>query len=227
MQLLLAIGLTLSLIVITSCTTQSEKAAGIEGAEDTDSLMVVDCLLPGQVRQLGSRARYVTPRRPVKTTSSDCGIRGGEFTAYDRADYATSLKIWLPQAQAGDAEAQAYVGEIFEKGLGVPADYQAAAVWYEKAAAQNLPRAQINLANLYEKGLGVEKDTIMALNLYRRAAGLSGDSLQYASTILASNQLKNSLQEQQQIITDLQQEKQVLRSRQQILQEKNRELAQI
>ena len=30
-----------------------------------DKLMVVDCLLPGQVRKLGGKRTYVTPRRPV------------------------------------------------------------------------------------------------------------------------------------------------------------------
>ncbi|HAG95748.1 MAG TPA: hypothetical protein DCL78_16630, partial [Gammaproteobacteria bacterium] len=89
----------------------------------------------------------------------------------------------LPVAQSGDAEAQTYVGEIYEKGLGLKPDYQAASVWYEKAAKQNFSRALINLGNLYEKGLGVAQDKAMALNLYRQAAGLQSDDLLYASTV--------------------------------------------
>lgn len=137
-----------------------------------DELMVVDCLLPGQVRQLGRMKSFLTARRPIKTTAADCEIRGGEYVAYDRASYGSALKIWLPLAEAGEAEAQTNVGEIFEKGLGVPPDYEAAALWYRRAAEQGASRAAINLGNLYERGLGVPRDPIQALNWYRRASGL-------------------------------------------------------
>src|SRR5690606_35347632 len=92
-------------------------------------LQVVDCLLPGQVRRLGSSS-YVAPRRPVHTTAADCRIRGGEYVEYDRADYRTALNVWMPAAEAGDPEAQANVGEIFERGLGGEPNYEAAAIWY-------------------------------------------------------------------------------------------------
>ncbi len=80
--------------------------------------------------------------------------------------------MWLPAAEAGDPEAQTYVGEIFEKGLAATPDYEAAATWYEKAAEQGHSRAQINLGHLYEKGLGVPLDPEVALQWYRRAAGI-------------------------------------------------------
>ena len=48
-------------------------------ARDADGLLVIDCLLPGQVRRLGSQLTYLTPRRPVKTSARDCEIRGGEY----------------------------------------------------------------------------------------------------------------------------------------------------
>jgi TPR repeat protein len=137
---------------------------------------VVDCLLPGQVRKLGGQMTYLSPRRPAKTTAVDCEIRGGEYVAYDRANYATSLAGWMPQAEGGDAQAQVYVGEIFEKGLGREPDYATAAAWYEKAAAQKYARGQMNLAYLYEHGLGVAKDPLKALNLYREASGNTDDA---------------------------------------------------
>lgn len=151
--------------------------------EDADKLLTVDCLLPPQVRKLGSNFTYAAARRPVKTSAADCEIRGGEYVAYDRADYRTALKVWLPQAQAGDPEAQNYVGQIYEKGLGLPADHKTAAHWYQLAAEQDYSEAQINLGYLYEKGLGVEKDSAVALNWYRKASGIEDDSLQFASTV--------------------------------------------
>ncbi len=174
-----------SVVMLAACASQPEKggtAAATGGVKNADDLLVVDCLLPGQVRKLGAASTYLTARRPIKTTAVDCEIRGGEYVAFDRADYATALKIWLPIANGGDPEAQTYVGEIFEKGLGIQPDYAAASTWYQKAAAQNYSRAQINLGNLYEKGLGVPMDKAMALNWYRRASGINNDQIAYSST---------------------------------------------
>ena len=144
----------------------------VTATSEADDLLVVDCLLPGQIRQLG-RKTYLAARRPVKTTARDCQIRGGEYVAFDRASYATALNVWLPRAKDGDAEAMVNVGEIYEKGLGLSPDYQAAAHWYRKAAEAGNSSAQINLGHLYETGLGVGKDPAEALRWYRRASGLS------------------------------------------------------
>ncbi|HFE38245.1 MAG TPA: hypothetical protein ENK06_07505 [Gammaproteobacteria bacterium] len=164
--------------------------------DNVDKLYVVDCLLPGQVRALGRAANYITPRRPIKTSAIDCEIRGGEYVAFDRADYATALKIWLPQAKAGDPAAQTNVGEIYEKGMGVEPDYDFAAVWYKKAAKQGYSRAQINLGYLYEKGLGVEQNVATAMNWYRKASGLP-DEVAYISSVelSAKNEELASLKE--------------------------------
>jgi TPR repeat protein len=138
-----------------------------------DRLLVVDCLLPGQVRRLGTRMTYLTARRPAKLNAEECALRGGEYVMYDRADLATALSAWLPLAEGGDREAQTYVGEIYERGVGgEPPRYAQAALWYRKAADQGHPRAMINLGFLHEKGLGVARDPAAALALYRRAAGL-------------------------------------------------------
>jgi uncharacterized protein len=151
-------------------------------AASVDDLYIVDCLLTGQVRRLGGTT-FLTPRRAIRTTVQDCRIRGGEYVAYDRADYRTALNVWLGQAEAGDREAQNYVGEIFEKGLGTEPDYVSAAAWYRRAADQGYARAQINLGFLYEQGLGVQQDRARALNLYRQASGAVEDPLVYRSDV--------------------------------------------
>ncbi len=162
--------------LLAGCSQTPRLSAGAPEIRDASDLYVVDCLLPGQVRQLGA-TQYMSARRPVRTTAQDCRIRGGEYVAYDRADYRTALNVWLPQAELGDAEAQNYVGEIFEKGLGQAPDYKSALHWYKKAAAQGNQRAQINLGYLHEKGLGVNPDIATALNWYRKASGLDQDEL--------------------------------------------------
>ena len=180
--------LAISTVLLASCAHEASKeemAKATEGfsIQDTNKLFVVDCLLPGQVRKLGSQMTYLSARRPIRTTAADCEVRGGEYVAYDRANYASALKIWLPKAQEGDAAAQLYVGEIFEKGLGEQTDYQAAAQWYEKAANQGNFQAQLNLGHLYEKGLGVPQNKETALRWYRKSAGLDEVGLQFTPAI--------------------------------------------
>jgi len=101
-----------------------------------------------------------------------CAIRGGEYVEYDRADYNTAREVWFAAASGGDATAQNYLGEIYEKGLGTPPDYAEARRWYELSANQGHTSAQFNLGKLYETGLGVPVDGEQALYWYRRAAGL-------------------------------------------------------
>jgi hypothetical protein len=78
-------------------------------------MLIVDCLLPGQIRSLGRQATFMSARRPIRTSQADCQIRGGEFVSYDRANYQTALKVWLDQAMAGSAEAQNNVGESIRR----------------------------------------------------------------------------------------------------------------
>jgi hypothetical protein len=151
------------------------------------ALQVVDCLLPGQVRVVGGRT-YLTPRRPTRTTAADCAARGGEYLAYDRADYRSALAVWLPAAEEGDADAQMLVGEIYEHGIGGEPNYVAAAEWYLRAAEQGNARAQFNLGTLHEQGLGVPVDRLQALNWYRRASGLAEDSLLFTSAAAAERE---------------------------------------
>ncbi len=173
------------LVFYGGCATQpTTPDASVSKADgNPNRLMVVDCLLPSKVQQLGQKLTYLAPRRAIKTTAVDCEIRGGEYVAYDRSNYATALKIWLPQAQEGDPAAQAYVGEIYEKGLGIQADYALAMRWYRKAAAQGYSRAMINLGYLYESGLGVPVDLTQAMNWYRKASGLTDAELEYVSSV--------------------------------------------
>ncbi len=186
------LSLSICSLLTLSCTQQASLPGGASAVAD---LQVVDCLLPGQTRRLGSSI-YQTPRRPALTTAADCRIRGGEYAEYDRADYKTALAVWMPTAEQGDAEAQTNVGEIFERGLGGEPNYEAAVIWYQRAADQGNARAQFNLGTLYEQGLGVEKDQLKALNLYRQAWGLPADNVMFESAASEAQQaLRDQLQQ--------------------------------
>lgn len=194
----------------------AQKVLAEAGTLKVGQLMVVDCLLPGQVRQMGSKLTYLTPRRPIKTAASDCEIRGGEYVSFDRSNYATALKIWLPQAKEGNAEAQTYVGEIYEKGLGIEADYKIAAEWYRRAAEQGHSRAQINLGYLFEGGLGVKRDLTTAMNWYRKASGLTDGDVEFVSSIEAANRKAQVVQHEELIAENEQLKSELEQTRQQL-----------
>jgi uncharacterized protein len=90
--------------------------------------------------------------------------------AYQRGDYATSLRLTRSLAEQGNAWAQAQLGSMYDNGQGVPQDYAAAAGWYRKAAEQGNFVAQHNLGLMYEDGHGVAPDYAAAVSWYRKAA---------------------------------------------------------
>lgn len=210
-RLLARLSIAGALLLLIACSenhaeSSSDVTASAASAASADDLLPVDCLLPGQIRQLGQQATYVTRPRPIKTSAQDCRIRGGEYVAYDRADYATALKVWLPRAQEGDAEAQNNVGDIYQKGSGLAPDYTLAAAWYQKAADQGYSPAEINLGLLYEKGLGVPRDQLKALDWYRKASGLQEGQIQLASASTNAGdveELTRALSREKQESTDL------------------------
>jgi hypothetical protein len=214
-----------ALVAVTAGLPTEAPHAAVRNAED---LMIVDCLLPGQIRSLGMQATYLSARRPVRTTQADCQIRGGEYVSFDRANYQTALKVWMDQAMIGSAEAQNNVGEIYSKGLGTEPDYGMAFQWFKKAADQGYGRAKINLGYLYEQGLGVSQDTAQALNLYREASGIK-DELLYASNVEVQfkardqqiSQLQGQVQSEQANSAELREQ---VRQLQQQLQERRRAL---
>lgn len=179
-KLIAVVAPAVLVVASAAAPTEAERAAATKGMVKRSDLEIVDCLLPGQVRQLGNSS-FLTQRRPIRTTVSECSVRGGEYVAYDRADLKSALRIWMQAAEGGDLEAQTNVGEIYERGMGVAPDYSAAATWYQKAADKGYSRAIFNLGTLYEQGLGVEKDGLKALNLYRQAWGVPEDSIIFAS----------------------------------------------
>ncbi len=165
-------------VAIAGCATNPSPATG---SADPNRFLIVDCLLPPQVRQLGRVATYLTARRPIKASAAECAAVGGEFIVATQASPSSALAVWLPAAEAGDPQAQTYVGELFEKGVNGQPDYATASQWFAKASTQGFSRAQIHMGRFYEKGLHGERDPVKALNLYRAAAGVSGDDLVFSS----------------------------------------------
>ena len=65
-------------------------------------------------------------------------------------------------ADQGQPEAQYVMGDLAQRGLGMPQDYAAAARWFRGAAERGLPAAQFNLGMLHRYGTGVPMDLVEA-----------------------------------------------------------------
>ena len=188
--MLLMLGIaSISLSGCPMATTTPKEAGQIDGLLKKSpggayDYVIVDCSLPGQIRQLGQGMIYLARGESQKLTAEECAVRGGQFALPGQTDQTKALMVWQPAAEKGDMQAQYYVGEIYQRGLGSAPDYSHAAEWYRKAAEQGYVKAQMSLAYLYEKGLGVEKDPHQALRWYRKASGL-GDSISLNENVLS------------------------------------------
>jgi TPR repeat protein len=90
--------------------------------------------------------------------------------AYKHGNYATARRILLPLAEQGSAEAQFWLGAMYEHGQGVAHDYREARHWVRLAADQGYALAQTFLGIAYGEGRGVMQDYQKALKWTRLAA---------------------------------------------------------
>ena len=87
-----------------------------------------------------------------------------------KQDYAKALQFFTMAAERGHAEAQFWLGHMYEVGEGVRRNSKEAAKWWEKSAAQGLPLAQYWLGRKYARGEGVKQDKTRAIELFRKAS---------------------------------------------------------
>lgn len=100
---------------------------------------------------------------------------GAGIAAYERGDYVAAMAAWRPLAEAGDAEAQFYLGVLHQHGLGVAKDDLEASRWYRRAAEQDHREAAKRLALINFAGDHMWTSKQQAVQWFRRAAEL-GDA---------------------------------------------------
>jgi TPR repeat protein len=98
------------------------------------------------------------------------------LAAAERGDYEAALREWRPLANKGDAEAQYYLGSMYDRGIGVQQNYAEAAKWYRRAAELGDPDAQNNLGAMYINGNGVPLDYVQAHMWFNLAAARDNHS---------------------------------------------------
>ena len=85
-------------------------------------------------------------------------------------DSSPNIDALRTKAELGDADAQARLGLIYQRGLDVPQDYQEAARLYRAAAEQGHLMAQYSLGGMYYTGQGVPQDYEEAIRWYQDCA---------------------------------------------------------
>ncbi len=99
-----------------------------------------------------------------------CGKTDDPKQAFEKGDYETAFKLWLPRAEQGDTDAQNYLGIHYNLGLGVARDYKQALEWYGQAAKAGHPDAQSNYGDMINYGYGIPKDNYKAFVWYFAAS---------------------------------------------------------
>ena len=92
------------------------------------------------------------------------------IAAYEAGDFGRAKAMLQPLAEAGSAEAQFFMGEMYYEGQSVDRDYSIAIAWFTKAGKQGHARALGSLGYMANNGVGTSKDAEKALCLYIDAA---------------------------------------------------------
>ncbi len=90
-----------------------------------------------------------------------------------------ALRELYKRAEAGDADYQLSLGNLFYKGVEVTQDFNEAIKWFRLAAEQGHPDAQLNLGILYAAGQVVAQDNIEAVKWFRLAADQDNPQAQF------------------------------------------------
>lgn len=90
--------------------------------------------------------------------------------AFFKGDYETAISYLMPAADRGNAEAQFFVGNMYENGFGVELSDTKAFDYYRMSADQGYAIAQLYLGNLFFQGIGVERSYEKAVYYYQQAA---------------------------------------------------------
>lgn len=91
------------------------------------------------------------------------------YDAYRNKDYARAHSLLMPQAEAGDAQAQFTIGMMHRYGYGRPADPKEAVRWFRMAADKHYSPAEYNLGSMYGTDPAISRDYDAAVYWLNRA----------------------------------------------------------
>lgn len=118
-----------------------------------------------------------------------CSADTDPLAAFESGRYDVAFAQWLPLAEAGDAEAQNYLGLIYYLGLGQRRNDTEALKWFELAAEQGYPDAQRNTGIMYQTGRGMSQQDFNQAYIWFYAAHRQGNETANAHIHSLTNKL--------------------------------------
>jgi hypothetical protein len=70
------LAVTIWALLSVGCASQ-DRGVSVASVETLSNAGAIDCVVPGQIRQLGRELTYLSRSRVIRTSISDCAIRGG------------------------------------------------------------------------------------------------------------------------------------------------------
>ncbi len=107
--------------------------------------------------------------------------------AYMEGNFESAKSFWLPLAELGNSDAQAWIGSLYANGDGVEVDDYKAFEWYVKSASGGNVQAQSNVGAMYAMGNGVDKDSDQAIIWFEKASDEGDPNAQFNLAVLLSN----------------------------------------
>ncbi len=105
--------------ILSACSTGHSVGGQPDEKPAQSSVAYANCILPGQLRQLGTRLTYLTPRQPVELGEQECRSRGGQFIVAEQIDPQPILAAggeveirWGNETRPDDATVYSVAGEV-------------------------------------------------------------------------------------------------------------------
>jgi len=159
------------------------------------------------VSVLGLRCLSKTARRSGIVAVAALALLGGSAAAQSLWYRPPAFKH-VELAYRGDARAQAWLGYLYERGVGVPQNPEKAVYWYHCAADRGQPHAQFLLGMAHDLGRGAPQDYVLAYawtnQAVARARGqLRRDWVRIRNAIASKLSLKEMTDAQRLTLDDL------------------------
>jgi localization factor PodJL len=152
---------------------QSMNAPALFNPDSTASAVIPQAAIPvaapitaPDITGTIPRAEVIVPTLPAASRK----LAAVQIPSTEKLPDEIGGPVLRTAALKGDPSAAYEIGVRYAEGKGVPASYDDAAKWYDRAANAGVVPAIFRLGTLYEKGLSVKKDIDIARRYYLQAA---------------------------------------------------------
>lgn len=109
--------------------TPPAEATGSVAAPPTDVAAADSAAPPVWATKPARKVAKVAPRRAMPGTNA-VALRTNGYAALGQGRYGEAMSLLQQATMMGDAYAPMYIGQLYEKGMGVPRDVGQASYWY-------------------------------------------------------------------------------------------------